>query len=67
MTVHMHLELQPAAHWLAGDGLSPDHGQALLALLGALARAASLREAARAAGLSYRHAWGLLGAGARAL
>ena len=53
--------------WLAGDGLSPRHGQALLGLLSALSRAASLREAAHAAGLSYRHAWGLLGAGARAL
>ena len=36
-------------------------------LLGALSGAASLREAAHATGLSYRHAWGLLGAGARAL
>src|SRR5688572_9893023 len=60
-------EPQLSARWLAGDGLSPSHGQALLGLLGALARAASLREAARAAGLSYRHAWGLLGAGARAM
>ncbi len=60
-------EPQLSARWLAGEGLSPRHGQALLGLLGTLARAASLREAARAAGLSYRHAWGLLGAGARAM
>lgn len=53
--------------WLAGRGLPPQHGETLLGLLAALDRAASLREAARAAGLSYRHAWGLLGAGARAL
>ena len=53
--------------WLAGEGLPAHHGRALLALLGALARSASLREAAHAAGLSYRHAWGLLGAGARML
>ena len=59
--------LDPAARRLAGDGLSPRHGQALLGLLLALSRAASLREAANVAGLSYRHAWGLLGAGARAL
>src|SRR6185295_10053360 len=51
----------------AGDGLSPRHGDELLRLLGALNRASSLREAASSAGLSYRHAWGLLGAGARAL
>ena len=39
----------------------------MLGLLSALTRAASLREAAHAAGLSYRHAWGLLGAGGRVL
>jgi putative molybdopterin biosynthesis protein len=67
MSMHIAPEPQLSARWLAGEGLPPRHGQALLGLLGALARAASLREAARAAGLSYRHAWGLLGAGARAL
>lgn len=67
MSLHMNPEPQLTARWLSGEGLSPVHGQALLELLGALARAASLREAARAAGLSYRHAWGLLGAGARAM
>ena len=59
------INLHPS--WLSAEGLPPRHGQALLALLAALERAASLREAAHAAGLSYRHAWGLLGAGARAL
>jgi len=67
MSVHTGPEPQLSARWLAGDGLTPEHGQALLGLLGALARAASLREAARAAGISYRHAWGLLGTGARAM
>lgn len=67
MSVHTGSEPQLSARWLAGDGLTPEHGQALLGLLGALARAASLREAARAAGISYRHAWGLLGTGARAM
>ena len=67
MPIHIGPEIDLKTRWLAGEGLSPRHGQALLGLLGALARAASLREAARAAGLSYRHAWGLLGAGARAL
>jgi len=67
MTLHIGPDIDLKTRWLAGAGLSPRHGQALLGLLSALARAASLREAAQAAGLSYRHAWGLLGAGARAL
>lgn len=68
MTLHIGgPEIDLKMRWLAGDGLSPRHGQALLGLLAALSRAASLREAAHAAGLSYRHAWGLLGSGARAL
>ncbi len=67
MTLHIGPDIDLKTRWLAGDGLSPRHGQALLGLLLALSRAASLREAANAAGLSYRHAWGLLGAGARAL
>ena len=60
-------EVELGARWLSGDGLPPQHGEALLRLLDALSRAASLREAAHAAGQSYRHAWGLLGAGARLL
>jgi putative molybdopterin biosynthesis protein len=67
MRLHIGPEIELQARWLAGQGLPPRHGQALLRLLAALARAASLREAAQAAGLSYRHAWGLLGAGARTL
>jgi len=67
MTLHTSPEPQLTARWLSGEGLPPRHGQALLGLLAALARAASLREAARAADISYRHAWGLLGAGARAM
>jgi len=64
--VHIEPELELDARWLTGEGLPPRHGRALLRVLAALARSASLREAAQAAGLSYRHAWGLLGAGARA-
>ena len=67
MRLHIQPDLALQTRWLSGEGLPPRHGQSLLRLLGALARAASLREAAHAAGLSYRHAWGLLGAGARAL
>lgn len=65
MHISPDIDLKP--RWLAGAGLSPRHGKALLGLLAELSRAASLREAARAAGLSYRHAWGLLGTGTRAL
>ena len=67
MTLHTSSGITFEAGWLSGEGLPAHHGRALLALLGALARSASLREAARAADLSYRHAWGLLGAGARML
>src|SRR3990170_4389450 len=67
MRMHIGREFELNARWLSGQGLPPGHGEALLGLLAALARTASLREAARAADLSYRHAWGLLGAGARAL
>jgi molybdate transport repressor ModE-like protein len=67
MGFHMGLEFELDTQWLAGEGLPPRHGRDLLRLLGALSGAASLREAAHQAGLSYRHAWGLLGAGARTL
>jgi putative molybdopterin biosynthesis protein len=67
MTLHIGPEIDLKTRWLAGEGLSLRHGQALLGLLSALSRSVSLREAAQAAGLSYRHAWGLLGTGARVL
>jgi molybdate transport repressor ModE-like protein len=51
--------------WLAGQGFPRERGRALLRLLDELARSASLREAAAAASLSYRSAWGLLGDAAR--
>jgi molybdate transport repressor ModE-like protein len=49
--------------WLAGDGLPREHGRDLLRLLAALERSSSLRDAARACGLSYRYAWGVIGEG----
>src|SRR5262249_15800884 len=67
MPLHIGPDVALRTRWLAGEGLPPRHGQALLELLSALSRAASLREAAQAADMLYRHAWGLLGAGARAL
>jgi putative molybdopterin biosynthesis protein len=51
--------------WLAGKGFPRERGRALLRLLEALARSASLREAAQSANLSYRSAWGVLGEAAR--
>jgi len=65
--LHIAPEIDLHARWLATEGLSARHGEELIRLLGALSRAASLREAAEAAGVSYRHAWGLLASGARAL
>jgi molybdate transport repressor ModE-like protein len=53
--------------WLTAQGLARDQGRALVRLLEALGRSSSLREAARACGVSYRYAWGLIGEGARAL
>lgn len=67
MALHMGADVDLDARWLSGDGLPPRHGAALLRLLEALSRSASLREAAHAAGQSYRHAWGLLAAGSRVL
>jgi len=67
MSVHTGPDIVLDARWLSAEGLSPRHGAELLRLLGALTRAESLREAAGAIGVSYRHAWGLLGIGARAL
>jgi molybdate transport repressor ModE-like protein len=62
MTVHTSFD----ASWLASDALPREHGRDLVRLLAALERSSSLRDAARACGLSYRHAWGLIGEGARA-
>ena len=52
--------------WLAAETLPREHGRDLVRLLAALARSSSLRDAARACGLSYRYAWGLIGEGGRA-
>jgi len=67
MAVPIQTAFEPELHWLAAEGLLPQHGRALLRLLEALSRSDSLRVAAKAAGMSYRHAWGLLGAAGRAL
>jgi putative molybdopterin biosynthesis protein len=58
--VHTSFEIDFDHAWLAGRGFPRERGRALLRLLAALARSASLRDAARSAKLSYRSAWGLL-------
>jgi molybdate transport repressor ModE-like protein len=67
MSLHTFSDPAFDAAWLAGEGLPREHGRDLLRLLAALARSSSLRDAARACGLSYRYAWGVIGEGARAL
>lgn len=61
--MHTKLNFQFEASWL--PGLTRSRGQALLRLLAELERSSSLREAARAAGVSYRFAWGVLGEAAQ--
>lgn len=63
--MHTKLQIEFEGAWLSGAGLSRDRGRALLRLLGELERSSSLREAASAAGFSYRFAWGTLGDAAR--
>lgn len=59
--MHTGLEISFDHAWLAGKGFPRGRGRALVRLLAELGRCASLREAAAAADLSYRSAWGLLG------
>src|SRR5581483_7321878 len=63
--LHTSIQIALDTAWLSGSGLPRERGRALLRLLGELGRSASLREAAAAAALSYRSAWGLLGDAAR--
>ncbi len=65
--MHKTPEFEFDVSWLSGDGLPRENGASLARLLDCLARSPSLRAAARDAGLSYRHAWGLLGKGASML
>jgi putative molybdopterin biosynthesis protein len=63
--VHTKVEIEFDPAWLAGPGMTRERGRAVLRVLAELERASSLREAARAAGMSYRFAWGALGDAAR--
>lgn len=53
------MRLQPALHWCLGER---EVDARVLPLLRAVARTGSLRQAVAKVGLSYRHAWGLIGA-----
>lgn len=65
--MHTRLHIDFDTTWLAGAGFSREHGRVLLRLLAELDRSSSLREAARAVGVSYRFAWGTLGEAAEVL
>lgn len=58
--MHKKPDIALEADWLAAPGLSRERGRALMRLLRELEQSSSLREAARAAGVSYRFAWGVL-------
>src|SRR5688500_2966823 len=62
MSVHVDFSLS----WLASSGLPAAHAGVLLPLVDAIGKSGSVKQAAQALGLSYRHAWGLLGEAAEA-
>jgi molybdate transport repressor ModE-like protein len=57
MAVHVNFSLS----WLASSRLPPAHAATLLRLVDAVRTSGSLKQAAQTLGVSYRHAWGLLG------
>lgn len=61
------MNVEFSVSWLKGQSLDARQGAELLRLLRTLRGHRSLREAAQAAGLSYRFAWGLLSAAATEL
>lgn len=62
MTVHVDFSVS----WLASSRLTGPHAGTLLRLIEAVGKSGSLKHAAESLGVSYRHAWGLLGEGADA-
>lgn len=62
MAVHVNFSLS----WLASSRLPPAHAATLLRLVDAVRTSGSLKQAAQTLGVSYRHAWGLLGEAAGA-
>jgi molybdate transport repressor ModE-like protein len=57
MAIHVDFSVS----WLSSARLAPEHTATLLRLVAAVGRSGSLAQAARDVGVSYRHAWGLLG------
>ena len=57
MAIHVDFSVS----WLSSSRLAPEHAATLLRVLDAVRRSRSLAQAARDVGVSYRHAWGLLG------
>ncbi|HYC48867.1 MAG TPA: substrate-binding domain-containing protein [Burkholderiales bacterium] len=57
MAVHVDFSLS----WLGSRGFAPGRAATTLRLVEAVAKSGSLKQAARVLGVSYRHAWGLLG------
>jgi molybdate transport repressor ModE-like protein len=62
----MTVQVDFALSWLVSERLTGAHAAILLRLIAGVHASGSLKQAARAAGVSYRHAWGLLGAAAEA-
>ncbi|HYH42882.1 MAG TPA: substrate-binding domain-containing protein, partial [Burkholderiales bacterium] len=62
MSVHVDFSLS----WLASSRLPPAHAGVLLRLVEAIGKSGSVKQAAQVLGVSYRHAWGLLGEAAEA-
>ena len=62
MSVHVDFSVS----WLSSSKLAPAHAGELLRLIEAVSRGGSIKHAAHVLGVSYRHAWGLLGEGAAA-
>src|SRR5688572_16655499 len=62
MPVHVDFSLS----WLTSSRMPPAHAGVLLRLVAAVAQSGSVKQAAQVLGVSYRHAWGLLGEAAEA-
>lgn len=62
MAVHVEFSLA----WLSSNRLPRAHAGTLLRLVEAVSKSGSLKQAAQTLGVSYRHAWGLLGEAAKA-
>jgi molybdate transport repressor ModE-like protein len=62
----MTVQVDFAVSWLVSERLTAAHAVMLVRLVAEVRASGSLREAARAAGVSYRHAWGLLAEAAEA-